>query len=756
MGNFAALNSFNAGELSEKMIGRFDVSQYSKGCLTLRNFLVTPYGAAERRPGTIYVAPLRSNDSAVRLIPFVFSLEISYICEFGDHFIRFYRNDQFVSEIESPYSSDDLARIQFVQSADVMTLVHPRFMPRELKRISEQTFTIAEMEYAYPPVLDPNLNNEILLLPSARDGEITITAEIPDSYDGEPVFTAENVGGYWEIVHTRIENDISIDFKSNGESEPLEVFGYWSLTTHGTWTGELKIQRSFDEGASWADYRSYSSAKDNNVSTSGEEETENVLYRLKMEEYEQSSSGTLKMCRALLSNPDFVVTGVVKITSFRSDREVCGTVIKKLGDTTATSEWNEGAWSSRRGFPCAIAFFEERMIFGGTSHKPQTVWGSRTNDWNNFLLGSNDDDAIEFQLVSDTVNSICWMCSHDALVIGSCDAEWTLSASGSDEALTASNVRVRRQSVYGSSTIPARMVGDVILFVQRQGRKIREFVYSVEKDGYVSPDLTILAEHITESSVAETALQQQPDSILWCLLNDGSIAAMTYERDQEVCGWQKITTDGEILSLAVLPSEQEDIVYIAVQRNGIRMLERFAPRSWSKIENCVYVDSAVIRSGQNLETVSGLDHLEGKTVQILADGAVQPPKTVSGGEISLEPPADHVVVGLEFESLLSPMPIEIELQNGVSMLRRKIVAELRLRVYKSIGGAARAGSDQFQQIISRDVIDDSVGVAVSPKSELVQLQTQSGFLPAPVIEVSQTDPLPLNIAAITAIYEVSE
>ena len=124
MGNFAALNSFNAGELSEKMIGRFDVSQYSKGCLTLRNFLVTPYGAAERRPGTIYVAPLRSNDSAVRLIPFVFSLEISYICEFGDHFIRFYRNDQFVSEIESPYSSDDLARIQFVQSADVMTLVH--------------------------------------------------------------------------------------------------------------------------------------------------------------------------------------------------------------------------------------------------------------------------------------------------------------------------------------------------------------------------------------------------------------------------------------------------------------------------------------------------------------------------------------------------------------------------------------------------------------------------------------------------------
>lgn len=756
MGTWAALNSFNAGELSEKMIGRFDVSQYGKGCLVFRNFLVTPYGAAERRPGTLYVAPLRYNDRATRLIPFVFSLEISYICEFGDRFIRFYRNDTFVTEIDSPYGADDLAQIQFVQSADVMTLVHPHFAPHELKRISADEFTIAEMKFTYPAVLDPNLENKITLMPSDRDGDITITAELPDSYDGEPVFTPDNVGGYFELIHTRTENDISFDFKANGETEPLEVFGYWSLTTHGTWTGELKVQRSFDHGATWADYRSYSSARDSNVSTSGEEEKDDVLYRLKMEEYEQSGSGTLKMCRALLSNPDFVVTGVVKITAYRSATEVCGTVIKKLGDAAPTGEWNEGAWSIRRGFPCAIAFFEERMMFGGTAHKPQTVWGSKTNDWNNFLLGSNDDDAIEFQLVSDTVNAICWMCSHDALVIGTCDSEWTLSASNSEEALTASNVRVRRQSVYGSSSIPARMVGDVILFVQRQGRKVREFVFSVEKNGYVSPDLTVLAEHITKSSIRETALQQQPDSILWCLLNDGTIAAMTYERDQEVCGWQRIATDGTVLSLAILPQAQEDQIYIAVQRNGKRMIERFAPREWERIADCVYVDSGVVRTGQNLETVSGLDHLEGRDVQILADGAVQPPRKVSGGKITLDTPADKIVAGLGFESLLSPMPIEIEMQNGFSMLRRKVIAELRIRVYNSIGGEARAGEDQFQKIISRDVLNDIVDAAVVPKTEPVQLQTQSGYLDAPMIEVRQTEPLPLNIAAIVAIYEVAE
>ena len=161
-------------------------------------------------------------------------------------------------------------------------------------------------------------------------------------------------------------------------------------------------------------------------------------------------------------------------------------------------------------------------------------------------------------MASDTVNNIAWMSQHDALVMGAGDSEWTLSASTADAPLTASNVKVKRQSVYGSSNISAKMVGDVILFVQRQGRKVREFVYTWEKDGYVSPDLTILADHITESGIKEIALQQQPDNILWCSLNNGNLAAMTYERDQEIVGWHKHTTDGAFESITVIPENKED------------------------------------------------------------------------------------------------------------------------------------------------------------------------------------------------------
>lgn len=752
---YASLNSFNAGELSPKMLGRIDVSQYSKGCRALRNFLVTPYGAAERRPGTKFLCLTKYADRKVRLIRFVFSSTVSYVCEFGDHYIRFIKDDAQVIhgdaflDLPSPYGENDLAQIKFVQSADVMTLVHPDYPPYELKRITANLFLLSEKTYEYPPMLDPNLDDSHTITPSATTGNITLSA----SHD---TFTSGNAGGYFQLIHTRKENEISIDFTSDGASGSLEVFGYWTFTTHGTWTGALTIQRSFDNGTTWNDYRTYSSANDSNVSTSGEEENENVLYRLLMENYSQSQTGTLKMCRCLLVNADFVTTGVVKITNVVSARLASGTVIRKLGGTDATFEWNEGAWSARRGFPRTVAYFEERMIFGGTASRPQTVWGSRTNAWDNFLVGDKDDSGLDFTLAGDTVNTIAWMCQHTALVIGTEDSEWTLSASNAESALTPSNFRARRQSVYGSNGIAALMVGDVILFVQRGGRKVREFVYSWEKDGYTSPDLTILADHITRTGIVETALQQLPDSILWCVLGDGSVAALTYERDQEVIGWHKHTTQGKILSCCVIPNGDEDKVYFAVERNGARMIEVMASRSIASVQDAFFVDSGKAFSGSGMTALSGLEHLNGMTVKILADGAVERSKVVTNGAVTLDVPANKAVAGLAYDSLLSPMPIELELQNGQSLLRKKTVSELRLRVYDSVGGRVRCGGDFWQKIISRDVLDDHMDSAIVPKNDVVVLNMIPGYENSTTIEIAQNDPLPLNLTSLVATYDVVE
>lgn len=754
---YAALNSFNAGELSPKMLGRVDVSQYSKGCRKLENFLVTPYGAAERRPGTRYIAEAKDPEH-VRLIRFVYSSTISYVLEFGPLYIRFFKdgapvmNGSSPLELVTPYTAQELADLQVVQSADVMTIVHPNHPVKELKRMSATGFTLADKVFEYPPMLDPNLEEDHTITPSAVDGEgITLTA----SHD---TFAAGNVGGYFQLIHTRSENKIEIDFEADGTTGTLEVKGYWTFTTHGTWSGTVTIQRSYDYGtlganATWQDLRTYSSAADSNVSTDGEEEDDDVYYRLKMDGYAASTTGTLNLCRCLFVNPDFVTTGVVKITAVTSARSATGNVIRKLGGTDETHEWNEGAWSDRRGFPRAVTFFEERMVFAGTAARPQTVWASKTGDWDNFLLSGKDDAALEFTLASDTVNDIRWLCQHDALVIGAADSEWTLSASSADAPLTPTNFKVRRQSVYGSGSIPALMAGEVILFIQRGGRKVREFVYSWEKDGYTSPDLTILADHITGSGIVETALQQLPDTVLWCVLADGTAAALTYEREQQVTGWHRHVTDGTIKSVCVVPAGAEDKVYFAVLRQGRIFIEVLAGRG-----DMWYVDAGLRKTAaENFSTVEGLAHLKGQTVAVLADGAAETRKTVdANGKIVLDNPARSAVVGLPYTSVLSPMPIELELQNGHSLLRQKAIGELRIRVYDSVGGKVRAGADAWQKIISRDVLDDDLDRAVAAKSEVVVLNMLSGNETATTIEIAQDEPLPLNVTSLVATYEVME
>ena len=746
---YAAIASFNAGELSPKMLSRSDVSQYAKGCRTLENFIVTPYGAVEKRPGLKFIAEAKYPDKDIRLIRFVYSRDIAYLCEFGDQYIRFYQAGTLITEITAPYLAADLSQLQYVQSADVMTIVHPKYPVMELKRPAADEFVLTEKIFQYPPVLEPNLDDDSFITPSAREGDITLTAT-------NDVFTAENVGGFFQLIHTRKENEIKTDFTANGVSGTLEVFGYWTFVTRGTWTGTVTIQRSFDNGTTWSDFRVYSSAKDSNTSTDGNEENENVLYRVQMEDYSASSTGTLKLCRVQLVNPDFSTNGIVKITSVTDAKNAAGTVIRKLGAAEKTNDWNEGAWSKRRGFPRTIAYFEERMVFGGNAHRPQTVWASKTGDWDNYLVGERDADALEFTLASDTVNTICWLCQHDALIIGTVDSEWTLKSSSRDTALTPSNFAVKRQSVYGSAGITGQMVGETVLFVQQGSRKVREFAYSYEKDGYVSPDMTILADHITASGVKETALQQLPDNILWCVLNDGNVAALTYERDQEIIGWHRHNTDGQFISVCTLPKENENQVFFAVKRNGRVTVEVMAPRSFDKIEDAFFVDSGIQFYGSQIREIAGLDHLEGMVVVILGDGAVQNPKTVTEGKIRIDAPANTVIVGLPYTSTVSPMPIEIETQNGSSILRKKAVGTLKARIYNSVGGWMRCGQGRWQRIISRDVLYDNMDSAIVPKNEVVSLNMLSGSDDSIAIEVMQDEPAPFNLSCLVALYDIGE
>jgi hypothetical protein len=748
MAAFIPVCSFNAGELSPRMISRTDVAQYSKGCKTLRNFFVTPYGSVERRPGTFFIDYANNENS--RLIPFVFSNSVAFVCEFGEYTIRFFRENKFVGMIDSPYTALEAAALKFVKCGDIMTLCHPEHPVRELRRIGDSAFEIVEKEYQFPPMLAANNDDDFTLTPSGVDGDITLTSS-------RALFDASSVGAYFQLVHTRKENEIKKDFTADGVSEGLEVFGYWTFTTHGTWTGNIVIQRSFDNGKTWYDYRTYSSSRDANFSESGSETIENTLYRVKMSDYEAATSGTLNLCRMLFVNADFVTNGVVRITSVDSDTSAGAKVVRKLGEASATAEWSEGAWSAKRGYPRAVSFFEERMIFGGTRHQPQTIWGSKVGDWDNFLPGANDADPIEFTLASDSVNSILWMCQHNALVIGTNDSEWTLFASDYSSAVTPTNYRLRRQSMYGATDVQAVMVGSTMLFIQRGGRKIREFVYSAETDAFSCPDLTILAEHITNSGVKEAVLQQQPDSIFWCVLANGTLAALTYERDQQVVGWHRHDTQGEVRSVAVTPSGDGYAVYFIVKRKNGCFIEVMAERNADMANVCFSDASIRISSDQEMEEVEGLEHLAGQKVCILADGAIQEERTVNdSGKIILDVPAKNVCIGLPFVSELELMPLEADMQNGSSQLRKKALGSVKVAFYNSIGGEIKVGEAPWESVVSRDVLLDNMDEAVKPKDDIITIHGMAGYLPRTVIKVRQSDPLPLNVISVVAAVEVAE
>lgn len=746
------LNSFNAGELSPFLGGRTDVAKYSQGCSRLENFLVQPYGNVTKRPGTRYIADVKIHSKKVRLMSFKYSDTQTYILEFGDQYIRFYKDGGQILknsapyEITSSYLEAELYELQYIQSADMMYIAHKNHTPVKISRLAHDDWKLETIDFSPPPFRDGN-TTETTITPSAVTGNsITLTASAA-------VFESGHVGGHFRISHVRADNQITGSFNTvDATSSSIKCAGNWNFTTHNTWAGTIRLERSFDKGVSWQIYRTYTSSSDRNMDVDGNEEEENVLYRVKMSAY---TSGT---CDFEFTVQDYYNDGVVEITGFTSSTVVTAKVKIDLASATATTYWAESAWSAKNGYPATLAFFEERLMFAGSKSQPQTIWGSRTNDWENFTAGDNDTNAISFTIAADKVNAIRWIVPQSALMIGTLDAEWKLIASGSDEALTPSNAALRRQSTFGSASLQALLVNDVVLFIQRQGRKVREFCYNFEKDGYVAPDLTILAEHITGKGILNIAYQQQPDSILWTVRADGQLVGMTYERDQDVVGWHRHITDGFFESVAVIPGTVDDEIWVSVKRTiggqTKRYIECFASREFETQADCFFVDSGLTYSGAPVSTVSGLGHLEGKTVAVLADGAVHNDCTVTNGQITLNYAASKIHAGLPFNCTLSPMRLDAALQNGTSQGRIKRITKLIFRLFKSMG--LKAGTDENNlETISFRNSSDPMGSAPALFTGDKAIKLSSSYSTDGLFMIRQDMPLPLTIICIIPEFEVS-
>ena len=461
---------------------------------------------------------------------------------------------------------------------------------------------------------------------------------------------------------------------------------------------------------------------------------------------------TQQVPNARLDSSTAIIGGVATITGADTIN-----VDKWLGPLAAagtkTKFWQYGAFNATSGYPRSVCLHEQRLCFGGTKAQPNTIWCSAIGDFENFELGVNASDAVQFTLAASEGNRINWMFSQSEMLVGTSGDEWTIGAADSASALSPTNVKTRRQASYGSKYMRAAMVNDVLLFVQRNGRKVRELVYELNKDGWVAPDLTLLAEHITVGEIVEVAYQQQPDAILWCVRGDGTLIGMTYERDQKVVGWHRhtIADNADVESVATIyGNETEDEVWMVVKRTvsgqTYRTIERF-PLLWrANFDNQTttswrYLDGHVaFASGAANRSVAGLFYLNGKTVSIVQNGVLTGTAVVSGGAITV-PATTAGYVGLPYISTLTPMKLDMDLEDGSSQGRKKRIHKVVIRTQKSQGGEVRVNAGQWYDLASTLTTGDQ------------KILTAGTFGFDADVSVQQSDPYPMCVLAIEPVWD---
>lgn len=754
------LVSFNAGELSPLLDARTDVEKYGKGCRQLLNAVLETYGAARRRPGTRFVAEAKYPNRRCRLIEFEFSTSVQFIIELGHQYMRFYKDGAQVqsggspyeiSSLYCPYQESEIYGVQFVQINDIVYLVHSNYAPRKLSRLADTNWTLEEVVYEHPPMLEENIT-ETKITPSAKTGTITLTAS-------SAIFESSHVGSTWKISHFRTDESVRKNITADGTSASLRISGGYRFRTTGTWTANIALQRSYDHVTPvWETVREFYANGDSNYDIEGFE-PEDAIYQISQTNVSNPSNSP----KAILELVDIYGSAYAKITGFTDPQNVTATVVtpKGLYGTSATKYWSEGAWSTKRGFPGAIAVFEQRICYAGTSHQPQTIRGSAVDDYENFKGGTDDTDAFSYTLAAQERNTILWLVAQRVLLVGTTAGEWSIGGSN-DTSLTPSNVTVRRQSNYGSSPLQARLINDVVLYTQRLGNKVREMTFSYEKEGYLSPDLTLLAEHITEGGIIDTAFQRVPQSIYWGVTANGVLIGMTYERDQEVVGWHRHLTQGSVESVAVVSTGAgHDQIWVTVKRQrkvdnvltDFRYVEVFDTAEWTNKADCFYVDSGKTYSGASTSTITGLSHLEGLTVSILADGSVQPNKTVTGGAITLDIAATKVQVGLPYETVIEPMRLDSDPAAGISQAQVKRIHKVSLRLNNSLG--LTYGDGDTERVLTFRNTNDAMDVSPPLYTGDKEIEFDGDFDVDPKLIIKQTQPLPLCLLAINVKYAIT-
>ncbi len=717
--------AFAGGEVTPELFGRIDDVKYAMGLAKCRNFITKPQGPAENRAGTEYVRAVKDSTKKTRLIPFTYSTTQTMVLEVGAGYVRFHTDaatllagspaayngatayavgDMCSSagvnyyciaattgnappnvtywyplpasgeyEIPTPYAEADLFDLHYVQSADVLTIVHPTYAPRELRRYGATNWQLATVSFASPI--------------AAPTGQSATPSAVDTTYTYNYVVTAIDADGVSESVASAV----------------------------ATCTGNL-FTTGFTVAIAWS---AVATASRYNV------------YKLQGGLY-----GYIGQTTGLTITDDNIAP-----------------------DLSKTPPIYDSAFSGTGNYPGAVSYFEQRRTLAGTTNKPQNIWMTKsgTESDMSYSLPTRDDDRIAFRVAAREANTIRHIVPMAGLILLTSGGEWRVTSVNSD-AITPSSISVRPQSYVGASNVQPIIVNNTLLYCAARGGHVRELGYQQEAGGFITGDICLRAPHLFDGyTIADMAYSKAPQTIAWFVSSSGLLLGLTYVPEQQVGAWHWHDTDGVFESCAVVAEGDEDMLYVVVRRtiNGTskRYVERLHTRQFTVQADAFFVDCGLTYQGAAATSITGLDHLEGKTVNILADGAVHPQRTVTGGAITLDAAASTVQVGLPITADLQTLPIAAPLRDGsFGQSHVKNVNKAWLRVYRSSGIFVGPAFDKLREVKQRT--DEPYGSPPALKSEEMSINLSPSWGDGGQVCIRQSDPLPLTIVCLTVEVEL--
>ena len=784
--------SFTAGELSPALWARVDLAKYASGLKQARNVFIHPHGGASNRPGLMFVNEVKDSTKNVRLIKFQFNTEQSYILEFGDKYFRVYRDGGLILsggspyEVVTPYDHGDVHELVFAQEADVMYIVHPDYAIQKLSRLADDNWSLAAVTFT-PATLAPSSVMAVASYSFPKGNGSTFGYRVTAVGPGGE----ESAGSSSASRYFRYENPAGRYLKLTWDAVPgAATYRVYKVAGTGadgfvgeTFANEIEFLGGIGDGSDTVPGVSDPGAPavPTNLTVTSEfgKDQKYVVAAISAatgEESLPSAPALVKNDMSYLGNKNRIswsaVPGASAYIVYREDNGVYGfigrTETTTFLDENITSDTADGPQQSNNPFnasnkyPRAVNFIEQRLVFASTRENPQAVWMSQSANYENFGVSSpaKASDAVTFRIRANQVNEIRSIIATRGMMLLTSGAEWTVSGGTQSDAITPSNIKIDNQGYRGAAKVQPIVVGNTVLFAQERGGVVRDFSYEFTEDSFTGKDLTILARHLFEGrEIKSWAYAQAPYSVVWTVLDDGSLVSLTYMKEHDVWGWTRHASGAVAVfeDVTVIGEGSDDVPYFIVKRKigGVwkRYIERLHTRHVETINDAFFVDSGLSYSGTAVTTVSGLDHLEGCEVVALANGNVVRGLTVSGGSVTLPNPTTNAHVGLPYEAMIETLDLDLGQVNGLGTVqgRQKTVANVTLRVERTRGiwvGGKDGTRDGGKLVEYKQRSTEAWNEAIQMYTGDLDVTPMWDWSRGANVVVKQFDPLPMTILAV--------